>query len=330
MKTAQHWHTTGEEGTIQCDLCPHACSIDEGRSGICGVRGVRQGVLVALAYGHLSSAAVDPIEKKPLYHFHPASSIFSIGGWGCNFRCSFCQNWSISQAVRLETPELTPAETVARAKANRSSGIAYTYNEPLVAFEFVTDTARAAREQGLYNVLVTNGFIQNKAAREILPLIDALNIDVKSMQDDFYRTYCHGRLQPVLDFASLAAEACHVEITNLLIPGLNDNDDHVAALAAWVRDSLGKTTPLHLSAYRPEFKMSVAPTSPATLERAYEICRAHLSYVYMGNVASAHGQDTHCPGCDNRLVARRGYHTAMIGIVDESCARCGRAVDMRL
>ena len=328
MKEALFWHPA-EGGKIGCELCPHQCRVAEGKHGICGVRTAQNDKLYATGYGLISSAHNDPIEKKPLYHFYPGKNIFSVGGWGCNFKCTFCQNWTISQQVDATGSAVLPEQIVATARAEQSIGIAYTYNEPLINIEFVSECARLARAEKLLNVLVTNGYIEKKPAEFILPFIDALNIDVKSLREDFYRKQCGGKMQPVLDFSKQAAVVgCHVEITNLVIPGLNDTDDEFRQLAGWIKSNLGEKTPLHLSAYHPEFKMDLPPTPAVTLERAYNICRKILPYVYVGNVISDAGQNTLCPQCGNELIIRRGYNIRLAGLKDNNCAKCGRRADI--
>lgn len=298
---------------------------------MCGVRSYNGSVLTADGYGAVSSAQVDPIEKKPLYHFHPGRRIFSIGGWGCNFACTFCQNWTISQQVMTGGRHRTPDEIAATAASDGSIGVAYTYNEPLIGIEFVADCAKRVRAAGLANVLVTNGYVNAKPASELLPLIDALNIDIKSMEETFYKRQCRGRLQPVLEFCKQAALAgCHVEITNLIIPGLNDGESDFVKLAAWVADNLGIATPLHLSAYHPQYKSTAPPTSVETLLGAYAVCRKRLSYVYLGNVVSSAGQDTDCPQCGATLVQRRGYNVTVSGLREGACRKCGRIADLKL
>ncbi len=285
---------------------------------------------MAERYGAVSSAHVDPIEKKPLHHFLPGAAIFSVGGWGCNFACEFCQNWTLSQQVG-EGDACTPEQIVAYGRDAGSIGIAYTYNEPVVGFEFVLDCARLAKAAGLKNVLVTNGYLNPEPAAELLPWLDAANIDIKSMSDAFYRRYCRGSLQPVLDFAVQARRAgCHVEVTNLVIPGLNDAEAGFGQLAAWLAANLGKTTPLHLSAYYPRHKMRIPPTPDTALRAAHEICRRHLEYVYVGNARVDVGQDTVCPGCGATWVTRRGYAVRVVGIRNGGCVRCQRPVDLVL
>jgi len=292
------------------------------------VRMAQGGQLHAWGYGRVSSSHVDPIEKKPLYHFRPGSLVYSIGGWGCNFRCRFCQNWSISQQAIESGSPVSPEDVVGAASSEGAGAIAYTYNEPLVGYEFVLDCARMAREAGLVNVLVTNGFINAKPAADILPLVDAMNVDVKSMSDSFYRDLCGARLQPVLDFCRQAVESrCHVEITNLVIPGRNDDDDDFERLSQWILSALGASTPLHLSAYFPQYKMDAPPTSEETLERAYAICSHHLPRVYVGNARTDFGRDTACLSCGSVLVTRMGYSTRVPGIENGRCRACGAVAD---
>lgn len=328
MKSAAFWRTT-ESGKIQCELCPHHCALAESKVGLCGVRQVINGRLVATGYGRLSTQHNDPIEKKPLYHFHPGSEIFSIGGWGCNFACRFCQNWRISQSVNVQAQSFRPEEVIQAAQDQHVPGIAYTYNEPLINYEFVQDCARLARPAGLFNVLVTNGFIEAQPAAGLLPLIDALNIDIKSMDAAFYKEQCRGALAPVLRFAQQAVSAeCHVEITNLLIPGLNDSEEQVGRLSAWMAANLGRETPLHLSAYHPEYKLDIPPTPKVVLERSLARCRRDLNYVYLGNVLSSAGQITLCPQCAQELIVRQGYNVRIVGIDNHACRHCGRPVDV--
>lgn len=328
MKSALFRNKTAS-GRIQCDLCPHHCVVGEGGQGRCKARGVRDGELLALGYGLVSSINVDPMEKKPLYHFMPGSRIFSIGGWGCSLSCNFCQNWSISQGLNEEAQRCPPEQIVRSALSEHTVGIAYTYNEPLINIEFVHDCAAQARRSGLVNVLVTNGFIEPEPASYLLPLVDALNIDVKSMDDAFYRKQCGGRLDPVLRFAVQACNAgCHVEITNLVIPGLNDEQDAIGALSKWIGEDLARSTPLHLSAYRPEFKLNLPSTPVDVLERARERCLRDLDYVYIGNAFSSAGRDTHCPGCSAVLVSRRGFSAGISGLSGGACAQCGRKADI--
>lgn len=284
MKRALFWKSLGN-GKVSCELCPNRCVLSDGQVGICHVRSARDGLLEALSYGHVSSAAIDPIEKKPLYHFLPGSKIFSVGGWGCNFSCKFCQNWEISQRFMESSQTVTAEELVQQAVDSATGAIAYTYNEPFVNYEFVYDCARLARNKGLKNVLVTNGYIMPDPAGQLLPYIDALNIDIKSFDTEFYVDHCCGGLAPVLSFAKQAKVAgCHVEITNLIIPECNDGDDVISALAEWVADNLGRDTVLHLSAYFPRYKLNIEQTSYELLAHAKELALKKLDNVYLGNV----------------------------------------------
>lgn len=327
---AEFWKTEGAD--VVCGLCPHACRIAEGRSGRCGVRSVRSGMLVADGYGRVSSAHLDPIEKKPLYHFMPGRLVFSVGGWGCNLACAFCQNWSISQKHRLDGAVCLPDAVVDAAARDDSIGIAFTYNEPLINIEFVMQCAKRARARGLANILVTNGYINAEPADKLLALVDAINLDVKSMDESFYADHCRGTLGPVLEFAVRAIRAgCHLEVTNLLIPGLNDAEAQVRSLSQWMRKNLGETTPLHLSAYHPDYRFDRPATSVIALERAFAAASADLAYVYIGNANIGQGRDTLCRGCGKVLVRRSGFDSGLCGLTLEGvCAECGCKADFQM
>ncbi len=268
---------------VRCHLCPYECPIPPGGRGACGVRQNADGILYSLIYGKTTGISLDPIEKKPLYHYHPGEEILSLGTRGCNLHCDFCQNWHISQGADGPVENITSPEVVRRAKELGSFGIAYTYNEPFVWYEFVLDTAKLARQNGLKNVLVTNGFVNREPLEEMLPYIDAMNIDLKALDEDFYAKICKGRLKPVLDVIKTSAKACHVELTNLIIPTLNDSEGSVRKMVDWIYDNLGPETPLHLSRYFPCYKMKLPPTPVETLKRAERIAKEKLRYVYIGN-----------------------------------------------
>lgn len=324
MKKAIFWEKAEDNGSVKCLLCPNACLIGDGRSGRCKVRKNDNGELVAAGYGKISSAHLDPIEKKPLYHFYPGSKIFSIGGWGCNLSCIFCQNWTISQQFIDKTPTATSMGIVAEAKHLCSMGIAYTYNEPMIGIEYYLDCAEKAKEAGLKNVLVTNGYINKKPAEKILEFADAMNVDIKSMSDEFYIKYCGAHLDPVLEFCKLAVKhGVHIEITNLIIPGLNDTDEMFKRLSSWIAEYLGSDVPLHLSAYYPQYKLSTDPTPLETVKTAYDVCKEDLKNVYMGNVSSNTGQNTYCGQCGNILISRNGYKIDITGVSNKLCIRCG-------
>ncbi|MCX5668003.1 MAG: AmmeMemoRadiSam system radical SAM enzyme [Candidatus Omnitrophica bacterium] len=269
---------------VRCRLCPYECNISDGMRGACGVRQNIDGVLYSLVYGKTTGLALDPIEKKPLYHYHPGEFILSLGTRGCNLHCDFCQNWHTSQEVDGPMEKITSEEVVRRAKELGSFGIAYTYNEPFIWYEFVLDTAKLAKQNGLDNVLVTNGFVNTEPLKEMLPYIDAMNIDLKSFDEDFYVKVCKGRLKPVLDVIKISAKACHVELTNLIIPTLNDSEGSIRKIVDWICGNLGPDVPLHLSRYFPCYKMALPPTPVETLKRAERIAKEKLKYVYVGNV----------------------------------------------
>lgn len=284
MQEAKYYKKLDNE-LVWCHLCPQNCKIKPGRKGICRARQNQEGVLYTLNYGKLTSWGIDPIEKKPLYRFYPGSLIFSVGTFGCNFRCGFCQNWEIAHGDP-PTREVTAEELVEialDAKRSGSIGIAYTYSEPMIWYEFVYDTAKRAQQEGLKNVLVTNGFVQKEPFMELLPFIDAMNIDVKAFTDEFYRKTCGGQLDPVLRTVELAHKSCHVEITTLVVPGMNDSEEEISSLVDWIA-SLDPSIPLHLSRYFPRYKFDLPPTPVATLKRAKEIALEKLKYVYLGNV----------------------------------------------
>ena len=326
MKTASYWEKVQDTG-VRCRLCPHNCRIADGKTGICNVRKNVGGTLYSEIYGKITSAAMDPIEKKPLYHFHPGSAILSIGTKGCTFKCSYCQNYEISQGdPHLE--DLSPDEAVQLALEKKSVGIAYTYNEPLMWFEYVRDTSEIAREKGLKNVLVTNGFINQEPLEEMLPLIDAMNIDIKSIKQDFYRKLCKGELGPVLETAKRARRQTHVEITNLIIPGYNDSAQEVEELAVWIAKNLGKDTPVHLSAYFPRHLLQAKPTGAEILSRAEEIFCKHVLFVYLGNICLDQGSNTFCPSCKTLLISRRGYSTRIEHLKGRQCGECGQEINM--
>jgi pyruvate formate lyase activating enzyme len=282
LKEALYWEKT--DGSVHCLLCPHDCKIVNGITGVCGVRQNIDGKLYTLVYGETTSASLDPIEKKPLYHYHPGEFIFSLGTKGCNFKCPFCQNWAISQDLDAPTRNITSQWVIDKARECKSFGIAYTYNEPFIWYEFVLETAKLAKKEGLENVLVTNGFVNPGPLEEMLPFIGAMNIDLKSIDDEFYRKYCKGSLGPVLHTIKRSAEACHVELTNLVIPGLNDSEENFNRLTDWIYDNVGADVPLHFSRYFPCYKLDRPITSKETLEKAYKIAKKKLRNVYLGNI----------------------------------------------
>ncbi len=273
------------DGRVECRLCPHHCKINEGQRGICRVRTNQAGQLYSLNYGQLAACALDPIEKKPLFHFYPGWNILSLGTVGCNLGCSFCQNWTIAHGDP-DALEISPEKAVELALirgGTKNLGLAYTYSEPLMWYEFVLDTAPLVRENGLKNVLVTNGYIEDEPLRELLPYIDAMNIDVKAFKEDYYGKLCRGKLAPVMKTVELAVQHCHVEVTTLLVTDLNDSKEEVSNLAQWLA-SINKEIPLHLSRYFPNYQLDKPPTPKERLLQAYEVAKEYLDYVYLGNV----------------------------------------------
>lgn len=268
----------------RCRLCPHECIISSGAKGACGVRINKDGTLFSEVYGKTTGIALDPIEKKPLYRYHPGEYILSLGTKGCNLHCDFCQNWHISQVLDAPTEDTTSEEVIKKAKEFKSFGIAYTYNEPFIWYEFVLDTAKLARKNNLENVLVTNGFVNIEPLEEMLPFIGAMNIDLKSFNEGFYARICKGALKPVLDVIKRSARSCHIELTALLIPTLNDSEAEMRGLVDWIHNNLGPEVPLHLSRYFPCYRMGLPPTSVESLKKAEEIAKEKLRYVYLGNV----------------------------------------------
>ncbi len=316
---------------VQCGVCPKMCVIAPGESGECRIRVNLDGRLLAVTYGFPCSIHLDPIEKKPLFHFLPGTSILSLATVGCNLHCLNCQNWEISQ----QNPEdsaaypLAPADLVRAARSEGCPAIAYTYTDPVAYFEYARDCSIQARAQGLKNVLVTAGYCNPGPWQELCRHADAANIDLKAFSDTFYRDVCDGTLQPVLD-ALVAAKSAGVwvEVTNLVIPTLNDQDRDFERLSHWHHANLGADTPLHFSRFHPQFKMRhLPPTPPETLDRARAIAQAAgLHYVYIGNVLRPDGENTVCPTCRLLLVERRGFAILQNVVRDGRCPRCNHAI----
>jgi pyruvate formate lyase activating enzyme len=321
------------DGAVRCNVCAHRCLVRPGRHGICGVRENRDGTLYATAYGNVVAAALDPIEKKPLFHVAPGSTAWSIATPGCPFHCTFCQNWEIAQGPRLgldlpvrPTP---PADVVREARALGADAIAYTYVEPTVFLEYALDTGRLARAAGLRNLWITDGYATPEAVGLLAAFVDAANVDLKSFDDRFYRRLCGARLAPVLDaILALRAAGVWLELTTLVIPGHNDSPAELGAIASWIAGQLGPETPWHISRFHPEFRLrDVPPTPTATLARAAAIGReAGLVHVYVGNAPEIALEDTACAGCGAVLIERRGYRAHSRLTADGACPSCGRAL----
>ena len=322
------------ENVVKCNLCSHRCSrITNSKRGICGVRENRDGPLYSLVYGKAVARVVDPIEKKPLFHFLPGSKAYSIATVGCNFRCGNCQNFEISQMPRERNviigEDVTPEEIVAAAKQYECESIAYTYTEPTIFFEYAYDTAKLASKEGIKNVFVTNGYISEEALVEIKPYLDAANIDLKSFSDDFYRKNCGARLSPVLDSIKLHKKlGIWIEITTLIIPTLNDSEENLRKIAEFIKD-VGEEIPWHISRFHPMYQLLDLPRTPiATLHKAREIgLQVGLRYVYEGNVPGEVGENTYCHICGKPLIRRHGYAILENKIKDSECSYCGAKID---
>jgi pyruvate formate lyase activating enzyme len=326
---ADLWHAEGD--AIRCELCPHVCRIADGRVGVCGVRRSEGGELIALTYGRVSSVAVDPVEKKPVFHYRPGSLVFSIGSVGCTMRCGHCQNWQISRATVGEglLRDLAPGEVVAGALSEGCQGVAFTYNEPVIQAEYVRDTGRLAHEAGLFTVMVTNGYITTEGLDYLAGAIDVWRVDVKGMTGEAYRTLCHvPAASPVLRAAERAknVHGMHVEVVTNVVPTINDDEAQLEALAAWIAADLGPETPWHITRFFPYLEFShLDPTPLATLRRARAIGRAAgLAHVYLGNVSEPGGEDTACPGCGEVVVRRDGFAVVSDRTRGGACPRCGR------
>jgi pyruvate formate lyase activating enzyme len=321
-----------DEETVRCTICPRMCVVKTGKRGFCGTKENVGGRLVDLTYGELSSIAVDPIEKKPLAHFYPGSISLSISSVGCSFTCPWCQNWHISQVKpgETDTKRVPPEYVVDMAHRQGCTSISYTYNEPLINLNYVEDTARLARREGVKNVLVTNGYISKQALGRVVDVIDAANVDWKAFSEPFYRKYCGADLQSILDATvEMHEREVHVEVTFLIIPQTNDSEEETRKMAAYLVEKMGRDVPLHLSRFYPQYKFSHLPPTPVeTLTRAREIAGAEgVRYVYVGNVPGEGYEDTVCPNCDQAVIRRIGYTITGWNLTEENnCTRCGSRI----
>ena len=331
IKEALFWEKLdGKRG--QCHLCAHECRIPESSFGICGVRQNVQGVLYTMIYAQVIAASIDPIEKKPLYHFLPGSRSYSIATIGCNFKCGFCQNWQISQASLKDSDiiaghQVMPEQVVEDAKKNSCLSISYTYTEPTIFFEYAYDTARLARKAGLYNVFVTNGYMTRRALDTIKPYLDAANVDLKSFRDDSYKRTCKARLQPVLDtIAAMKELGIWLEVTTLVVPGENDSDEELAEIAEFLA-RIDNNIPWHISRFHPDYEFHDRMATPMeTMKRAREIGRrAGLRYIYLGNVAE--GTNTNCYQCHELIVDRRYMGLNKLTLENGRCPVCGAKIN---
>ena len=332
LHPARYWHRLND-GRLQCDLCPRDCRLHEGQRGACFVRQQVDGQMMLTTYGRSSGFCIDPIEKKPLNHFHPGSSVFSFGTAGCNLACKFCQNWDISKSRDMDRlmDAATPDEIAATAAAHGCRSVAFTYNDPVIFAEYAIDTALACHARGLATVAVTAGYISPGPRRDFYAVMDAANVDLKAFTDDFYVHQTGARLAPVLDTLLYLRHETDVwvEITTLLIPGLNDSEAEIAALTKWVATELGPDVPLHFTAFHPDYKLDqLPPTPPATLTRARRIgLDAGLHYVYTGNVHDPEGGSTRCPACGQSVIERDWYAILAYRLdAHGACLACGHPI----
>ncbi|MDP8228502.1 MAG: AmmeMemoRadiSam system radical SAM enzyme [Candidatus Electryoneaceae bacterium] len=318
-----------EGNRIRCEICPHYCKLGEGDVGICGGRSVINGRFIATNYAQVSSLQLDSIEKKPFYHFFPGSDILSVGPNGCNLSCAWCQNWELSQN-NAPTRILQPTELADMIDAIDGIGAAYTYAEPLIWFEYLRDAGRILHERGLMNLFVTNGFINAKPLQELLPISDAFNVDLKTTDDGTFCHYCKGHLEDVKrNIYAIYDAGKHLEITHLLVTGVNDNLHNIEAVVNWV-SALDPAIPLHLIRYYPSNHYDKPPTSHQFMKEAYRLARSELSYVYLGNTSAGDEQNSYCPECGSLLVKRDGSHVEMVGLDGNRCTNCKKELDFHV
>lgn len=320
MKIAEYFEKL-DHSVVRCCLCPHRCYIKEGETGICGVRENQKGILVANTYGRVSSYGIDPVEKKPLFHFYPGKKIASFGSYGCNFKCQFCQNHHISQQVSVSVQTTVQSLIKKAMEEPNNIGIAATYNEPTIQFEFLMDLFELNRKCQKKNVVVTNGFIEPAPLSELANVVDAFNVDLKGFSEEFYSEVCKGHLKPVLENIAYLYDRSHLELTLLLIPGLNDDPNQLEQMFKTI-ESISPDIPLHISKYFPNYQLYLPETSMETLTQTVEMAKTHLNYVYMGNVPS-HVNITRCKSCGYHLIERSMGHVNVL-FQDERCPSCGR------
>ncbi|MDE2518892.1 MAG: AmmeMemoRadiSam system radical SAM enzyme [Methanocorpusculum sp.] len=329
MHEALLFSPSGDEAVI-CRLCPRHCRIESGDRGFCGVRENISGTLYANSYGKLTAAGLDPVEKKPLYHYLPGTQTFSVSSYGCNFTCRHCQNYTLSQVRDMFASAVPPEDLIAEVQKTPAKSISFTYNEPTLSFEYALDVLRLAKPAGLGSAFITNGYMSEEALRELAPYLGAIRIDLKAFTDEFYRKVCGAHLAPVLDTILRAKElGLHLELVTLIIPGYNDSPEEIDAMLSWETEHLGTLIPHHFTRFSPMYRMENArPTPKETLDRIFVQAKEHgIAYPYIGNIMHAAGSETRCPTCGERLLLRTGYVTKMPGISAGKCKNCGRPFD---
>jgi pyruvate formate lyase activating enzyme len=331
MKVEAKFWEKKDNNKVHCLLCPHKCLINHNNTGICGVRKNEGGKLYSLIYNSCSSIAEDPIEKKPLYHFFPGSLALSLGSVGCNLTCDYCQNYKISRASSDSRflKEVPPETAIDIAKKHGCKGISWTYNEPTIWHEYTVDSARLTKKEGLYTVYVTNGYINEEPLKELSPYLDAMNIDVKAFNENFYKNICKAKLQPVLNTCKIAKIlGIHVEITYLVITELNDSLDEIRKFCRWIVDNLGENTPVHFSRFHPDYKMREIQATPIDLLlKIYDISKeVGILFPYIGNVPHGKYENTYCPRCGNMIVERYNFSSDIVGLKNNRCMRCGQII----
>ena len=325
------WFERLDDRIVRCELCPRECLVADVERGYCGVRENQGGDYKTLVYGALCSANIDPIEKKPLYHYLPGTTAFSVATAGCNIECKFCQNWEISQVrpEQLSSYEVPPAELVQIASSRNSPTIAYTYSEPVVFYEYMHDTAALGRESRVGSVIISNGYIKEEPLRQLCRYLTGVKIDLKAFTEEFYQQHCAGRLAPVLETLEVLADiGIHTEIVVLVIPTLNDSEVEIRNMAQWIKEHMSADVPVHFSRFHPVYRMlNLPPTPVATLERARQVAMdVGLRYVYLGNVPFHEGGHTYCPSCGELLIRRVGYNVEVVSLVNGACGKCGTAI----
>ena len=320
-----------EEGGIECGLCPRKCRITDLERGYCGVRENRGDVYYTLVYGRPCSMNIDPIEKKPLYHFYPGTTAFSLATAGCNVNCKFCQNWEISQArpEQVDNIELPPSGVIDICKQRSVPIIAYTYSEPIIFYEYMYDIAELGHKHSIKSVMITGGYIERRPLADLFPQMDAIKVDLKSFREDYYKKIVNGTLKPVLDaLVQIKKAGVWLEIVYLVVPTLNDSDEEFTDLARWIKSNIGVDTPIHFSRFHPQYLLRHLPPTPLkTLERAHAICRAEgLQFVYLGNVPGHAAESTYCPGCGEVLIERHGYRIVRNTLKGNRCGHCDRTI----